>query len=289
MYQIMHYPKDKSYGEYFYKMVDFLNRHNENHKYIHFHWSRWEWMFARDSFKESDLENISLFIKEGDIKGALIFEDDPNDVYFAVYDDDKQLKKEMVEYFKIRYPNKDIIIPDDEEMVNLLSDINYEKTDWIDPVTRFSLNDFEIPETPGYKIVSLEEDYRLDQIHHALYRGFNHGDDITYTKKDLLGRKHETSSPHFRKAYTYAAVYENKFVSYAGVWYMPNTKTVLVEPVATTPEHRRKYLARACIYACIKAVMKDGAKDVFVGSNRDVYLNMGFKPFDQATKFKKKQ
>ena len=289
MYQIIHYPKDKSYGTYFKKLVEFLNRHNEHHEFIHFHWSRWEWMFARDSSKEEDLEHISLFIKDDEIKGAFIFEDDPNDVYFAVYDDEKQLKVEMITYFKMRNPNKDVIVPNDEEIISLLEKIDYEKTDWIDPVTRFSLNDFEVPETPGYNIVSLAEDYRLDQIHHALYRGFNHGDDITYTEKDLLGRKYETSSPHFSKAYTYAAVYENKFVSYAGVWYMPGTKTVLVEPVATTPEHRRNYLARACIYACIKAVMKDGAKDVFVGSNRDVYLNMGFKPFSHATRYKKKQ
>ncbi len=288
MHEVIRYPKDKSYGEYFNKVLRFLNKHNEDSKYIFFHWSRWEWMFARDSFKESDLAQIALFVKDGDIKGAIIFEDDPEDVYFAVYDDIKALKIEMIEYFKRNYKDKDIIIPQDPEMSQLLAKINYEKTDWIDPVTRFSLVDFEIPETPGYKIVSLDEDYRLDQIHHALYRGFNHGDDITYNEEDLSKRKHETSSPNFNKKYTYAAVHDNKFVAYAGVWYLPNSKSVLVEPVATVPEHRRKYLARACIYACIKAVMKDGAKNVFVGSNRDVYLNMGFKEVDYAIRYKKK-
>jgi len=48
MYQVVHYPKDKSYKEHFLKMVEFLKRHNEDHRFIHFHCSRWEWMFARD-------------------------------------------------------------------------------------------------------------------------------------------------------------------------------------------------------------------------------------------------
>ena len=289
MYQVVHYPKDKSYNEYFYEMIDFLNKHYENHRFLHFHWSRWEWMFARGSFHEEDLKAISLFIKDEEIKGALIFEDDPNDAYFAVYDDDKQLKVEMIKYFKIHYPNKDIIIPEDDEMILLLNEIDHKKTDWIDPVTRFSLTSFDIPNTPEYEIISLAEDYRLDQIHHALYLGFNHGDDITYSKKDLEERQQQTSSPHFSKHYTFVAVSHDKYVSYVGIWYMKGTKTALIEPVATVPQHRKKYLARACIYAAIKAVKNDGAKDIFVGSNMDVYLNMGFKDFSKATRYKKKQ
>ena len=265
-------------------MVAFLKRHNEDHRFIHFHWSRWEWMFARDSFNEEDLKAISLFIKDEEIKGALIFEDDPNDAYFAVYDEDKQLKIKMIKYFIIHYQDKDIIIPEDDEMILLLNEMDYEKTDWIDPVTRFSFSSFDMPETRGYKIVSLTEDYRLDQVHHALYLGFNHGDDITYSKKDLEERKQQTSSPHFSKHYTFVAVSHDKYVFYVGIWYMKGIKTALIEPVATVPQHRKKYLAKACIYAAIKAVKNDRAKDIFVGSNMDVYLNMGFKDFSKATR-----
>lgn len=286
MYDIIHYPENKTYGKYFHKVLDFLNQQNENQKYLFFHWSRWEWMFARGSFTKQDLSNNILFLKDGIVKGLLIFEDEP-DVYFAIYEDIKQLKIEMIDYFKQHYPNKDLIIAQDQEMIDLVIS-DYEKTDWIDPVTKFSLNNFEIPKTPGYKIVSLEEDYRLDQIHYALHRGFNHGDDVTYGEKELLERKNMTSSPHFKKRYTFVAIYDDKYVSYAGIWYKENTKTALIEPVATTPEHRRKHLARACIYSAIKAAIEDGAKHIFVGSNMNAYLNMGFKEFEYGIRFKKK-
>lgn len=287
MYDVKHYPEDKSYGKAFFDMVAFLNRFNEKNEFIHFHWSRWEWMFARDSFNEKDLSKITLFMKNDEIFGALIFEDE-TDLYFVIYENETHLKETMVDYFVKNYEKEDIIIPEDQEMSKLLASKGYEKTDWIDPVNKFSLENFEIPKTPGYKIVSLEEDYRLDQIHHALHRGFNHGDDVDYSENKLEERKHMTSSPNFKKKYTFVAVYDDKYVSYAGLWYMNNTKSALVEPVATVPEHRGKYLARACIYSSIKAIQKDGARNIFVGSNRDLYRHMGFEDFTKATRFKKK-
>ncbi len=286
MFQMMHYPKTKDYGQVFHELISFLNRKNDEHHFIFFHWSRFEWMFARDNFKEDDLPHITLFYEEEKIVGALIFEDELNP-YFVIYDDKLELKKTIVSYLKSNEIKDELIIPQDEEMVNLLKSEGYIQTDWIDPVTRFSIDDPKMPETLGYEIKSLEEDYRLDQIHYALWRGFDHGDDVIYSDINLSDRRHMTSSPHFKKGYTFVAVKDNQYVAYAGIWYMENTKTALVEPVATVPEHRGKGLARACIYHAIEAVRKDGAKDIFVGSNRSVYLNMGFTPFDYAIRFKK--
>jgi hypothetical protein len=232
-------------------------------------------MFARSSFDEKELENIILFQKDGDIKGILLFEDDP-EMYFAIYEDIKDLKVQMIDEFVKNYPDKDLIIPEDKEMINLIKAYGFEKTDWIDPITKFSRIDFDIPDTNGYEIIPLSEDYRLDQVHYALHRGFNHGDDVDYSDQALEERRHMTSSPHYNKAYTYVTRYHGRFVSFVNLWYKKGTKLALVEPVATVPEHRRKYLARACIYKAIEAVRADGAKEVFVGSNRDVYINMGF-------------
>jgi predicted N-acetyltransferase YhbS len=289
MYDVYHYPKEKGYQNDFFRVIDFLNNFNDKYEFIFMHWSRFEWMFGRDSFKAEDLENIAMFQKDGDIKGILLFEDDPNDVYFAVYEDDDTLKKEMVEYFVKHHPESDMIIPEDETMKNLLANYGFEKTDWIDPVTKFSRIDFETPNTNGFEIIPLSEDYRLDQINYALHRGFNHGDDVDYSEKTLEERRHMTSTPNYNKDYTYVARYHGRFVSFVNLFYKKGTKSALVEPVATVPEHRRKYLARACIYKAIEAVRGDGAKEVFVGSNRDVYLNMGFQPFDQATRYKRKK
>ncbi len=288
MYRVVKYPNDKSYGKYFNKVLSFLNDHNENGDFIHFHWSRWEWMFARDSFRVEDLDQIVLFEQNKRIKGALIFEDDPDQGFFAVYEDELYLKKFMVDYFNKHYHHSDIIISRDKEMNDLIKEIGYEKTDWIDPVTKSSLHDLQIPKTKGYEIVSLEEDYRLDQIHYVLHRGFNHGDLVDYSNKTLEMRRHETSSPNFKKKYTYVAIKNNQYVSYAGLWYIKGTKTALVEPVATVPDHRKKFLARACIYKAIQASIDDGAQDIYVDSNRDFYMNMGFESYDFAVRYKRK-
>jgi hypothetical protein len=153
MYDVYHYPKEKGYQNDFFRVIDFLNNFNDKYEFIFMHWSRFEWMFGRDSFKAEDLENIAMFQKDGDIKGILLFEDDPNDVYFAVYEDDDTLKKEMVEYFVKHHPESDMIIPEDETMKNLLANYGFEKTDWIDPVTKFSRIDFETPNTNGFEII----------------------------------------------------------------------------------------------------------------------------------------
>jgi hypothetical protein len=111
-------------------------------------------MFARSSFDEKDLENIVLFQKDGDIKGILLFEDDPK-MYFAIYEDIKDLKKQMIDEFINDYPDKDLIITEDKEMINLIKAYGFEKTDWIDPITKFSRIDFDILDTNGYEITPL--------------------------------------------------------------------------------------------------------------------------------------
>jgi len=77
-----------------------------------------------------------------------------------------------------------------------LEEKGYEKTDRINPITRFPLDGYKIKEIKVYKIVSLEEDFRLDCIHHFFWRGFNRGGDIGYSLENLLSRKSMTSSPH---------------------------------------------------------------------------------------------
>jgi predicted N-acetyltransferase YhbS len=285
MIEIKHYPKDSSYGEVFRRVISFLNEQNERLEAIHFHWSRFEWMIARHSFKVDDLSQITLFERDQRIVGALIFEDEPG-ILFAIHTDDFAVKKSMVDYVIERDIKDDLVISRDDEMIDLLSE-RYRKLDWIDPVTRFELHDFRVPMVEGYTFSSLAEEAKLEEIHRALWLGFDHGDDITYSKQDLADRKRLISSPNFDRRYGYVAVKDGHYVSYASIWYMKGTSTALIEPVATTPKHRRKGLAKACIYRAILAVLNDGAKHVFVGSNRDVYIKMGFSSFDYALRFKR--
>ena len=286
MYNVNQYPKSDTYGKEFETVRQFLLKHNESLKYIHFHWSRWEWMFARASFDVNDLDQI-LMIYEKDQLVALLSIEDETGPLFLVYDDVLSLKEYIISYLNKTNNHADLIIPNDQEMIDLLLNNDYQAMDWFDPVTRFSLDHFDIYEDPDYQFVSLEKDYRLDQIHQALWHGFDHKEPIIFSEETLSDRKRITSSPQFKKSYTFVAIHNDRYVAYAGIWYQIGTKTALIEPVATVPEHRKKGLARALIYHAIAAAQKDGATDIFVGSNRPFYLNMGFAPFDGAGRYKR--
>ncbi|HRX44435.1 MAG TPA: GNAT family N-acetyltransferase [Acholeplasmataceae bacterium] len=288
-YHIKPYPNDKAYHQVFMDVVHFISKKNEEHQFLNMHWSRFEWMFARDTLNNYDLPEITLFLDEHDkICGLMTFEDEPR-MWYMVYEDDKILKKLMIDHFIERHDGDDLIIPNDPDMIEILDKYTYEITDDKDPMIKFTFSHVACPQVDGYQIKSLEEDYRLDQIHHALWKGFNHGDDINYSDENLESRRHTTSSPHFKKRYTYVATHDNQYVAYAGIWYLDGTKTALIEPVATVPEHRKKGLAKACIYHAICEAQKDGAKDIFVGSTQKFYYDIGFKDYYNAYYFRKKQ
>ena len=288
-YTVEHYPKNHAYHETFFEVISFLKRKNDEFRFLTFHWSRFEWMFARDCMKDEDLDQIIIFRDdEQKICGLLSFEDNPG-TWFAVYDQYPELKLKMLDYFDQQLKGE-LIIPDDLLMDEWLQQKGYAKhEDWRDPISWFSLDDFDLPLCEGYTFKSLEEDYRLDQVHHALWLGFNHGPDITYTAQEIEDRRSMTSSPHFKKRYTYVAHHEGHYVCYAGIWFIEGSKTALIEPVATVPEHRRKGLAQACIYHAIRAAKKDGAKHVFVGSHTKFYQDIGFRLYDGAYLYQKKK
>ena len=282
-YTIHHYPCDKTYHDIFFEVVHFIKEKNEKHEYLAFHWSRFEWMFARDTIDPKTLNDIIIFRnKDLKIAGMLIFEDKP-ELWFMIYDADDVLKAMMVEY-AIHHLKGDIMCPPDPKVIAMYQRYGYTLTEEKDPIAIFNHAYFALNKPEGYEIKSLEEDYRLDQIHHVLWKGFNHGDDVDYSKKNLEDRKHMTSSPHFKKRYTYVAIFENVYVSYAALWYIKGDKTALIEPVATIPNHRQKGLAKAVIMHAILEAVKDGAKDIFVGSDMKFYKDIGFKPYDYMVK-----
>ena len=286
MEKIIKYNKDKNYNQQFFDVLNFIKEFNEDYQYLYFHWSRWEWMFARDDFEEKDLSKITIFYNNDKIEAIILFEDEPN-TYYLIYNFKDYIRKKLVRYILENNLSEDLVIPRDDKMINILEEKGYLNLGKHDPVSRFKLNDFDLPKITGYKITSLAKDYQLDQIHHVLWKGFNHGDNIDYSEKNLLDRLHMTSSPNFKKEHTYIAIKNNSYKSYSGIWYQKDSKTALIEPVATVPDHRRKGLAKALIYNCIKAVKKEGAKDIFVGSTQKFYFDIGFEEFDYAYKFKK--
>ena len=287
-YSVRTYPQDKSFHHDYYAVLHFLLKHNEQGNFLHFHWSRWEWMFGRDNLNLSDLSHIRLFYDDTNtLRGVFTYEDRPT-VWFAIYDNCPILKKFIVETWYHQTISGPLYVPQDQEMIGFLNQLScLEQHDHYDPISRYHPTQEPIQVPSGYHLASLQQDYRLEQIHHVLWRGFNHGDEVDYSLQNLEDRRYMTSTPHYHRAFSYVAIYKNRYVSFANIFYLPHTKTALVEPVATVPDHRQKGLARACILSAIAAVYAAGASEVYIGSDRSFYQNMGFKLEKKALCFKK--
>lgn len=84
-------------------------------------------------------------------------------------------------------------------------------------------------------------------------------------------------APNFRKDLTVIAVAPNgDYASFAGMWQVADRPVAYVEPVATDPTYRRMGLGRAAVLESIRRVAAGGAREVWVGSDQEFYLAMGF-------------
>jgi predicted N-acetyltransferase YhbS len=68
----------------------------------------------------------------------------------------------------------------------------------------------------------------------------------------------------------------SEIASFAGVWYDDLNRIAQLEPVGTIPKYRRMGLAKAVIYEGINRARKMGANIMYVGSNQQFYLSIGF-------------
>ena len=66
------------------------------------------------------------------------------------------------------------------------------------------------------------------------------------------------------------------YATFAGMWTVPENKVAYVEPVATDPRYRRMGLGRAAVLESIRRVAAEGVEVVWVGSDQQFYLDMGF-------------
>ena len=134
----------------------------------------------------------------------------------------------------------------------------------------------EVPPLPaGFRLVGLDEDNDLTRINKVLWRGFNH--EGPPPDEEIPGRELAQQAPNFRKDLTIVALAPNgDYGTFAGMWVVPENKVACVEPVATDPDYRRMGLGRAAVSESIRRAAADGAEVVWVGSDQQFYLDMGF-------------
>ena len=73
MYKIVSYNQDKNYNADFYNVLNFIKDFNEEYQYLYYHWSRWEWMFARDNLEEKELSQMKFFYNNDRLEAVLLY------------------------------------------------------------------------------------------------------------------------------------------------------------------------------------------------------------------------
>ncbi len=132
------------------------------------------------------------------------------------------------------------------------------------------------PDLPlGFRLQSLAEENDYRRINRCLWRGFNHEGEIPPDEASV--RSVAQGAPNFRKDHTIVAVEPGgSYVSYAGIWYVPENGIAYVEPVATDPDYRRMGLGAAAVVETLRRVQAEGADVAWVGSDQEFYRAIGF-------------
>lgn len=280
------YNREKDYE----KVSDFLVRtYSDKKNFQNWLQARWEYMHHHSYFYNPDLQKVHNKIRiwedDGKIVGVVHFELAVVQCYIEIDPEYAHLKEEMIEYAENNLRGESsgksliaIYINEfDEEFKEILKSrgfINKDKYNEHMSIFRITEQFPEINLQEGFKIQSLEDENDLKKIDRVLWRGFDHEGE---SDGDLSGRKLMQSAPNFRKDLNVVAVApDGNYVSYCGMWYDDVNKTGYVEPVATDPDYRKMGLGKAAVLESIRKCKVLGATKVYVVSNQQFYINIGF-------------
>jgi predicted N-acetyltransferase YhbS len=248
----------------------------------------WEYSYYHRNTDSSAFDRIGIWEDDGRIVAVAFFETLLGDVYLNTHPEYQFLKPEMLPYVEKVLTGLDdrgksfcrIYVNDfDTELRRAVRSRGFRR----DTKHDRAMSQFRIPDPfpridlpQGFVLTSLAEDNDLRKVHRVLHRGFNHPGEPP--EDGLEGRKKMQSAPHFRKDLNIVVEARNgDFVSYCGMWYDQINRFGYVEPVATDPDYRRLGLASAAVLEGIRRCADEGATVAYVGTDKPLYLSIGFK------------
>ena len=249
---------------------------------------RWEYMHFHPLIKLVDRSKIGIAEEGGMIVGAVHFEHAERQVYFQLRPGYEQIKALLFDYAEETFKGisestgrliRAVYIHDfDTELEQVAKSRKYQKwADYGGDMSRFTL-DKPVPKISmpqGFTLQSLAEDIDLAKINRVLWRGFNHPGPAP--EEEIQGRRESMQAPNFRKDLTIVVVApDGNYVSYCGMWFVPQNRVAYIEPVATDPDYRRMGLGKAAVLESVRRVANLGAEVAWVGSGLDFYLGMDF-------------
>lgn len=251
--------------------------------------SRWEYMHFHTFILELNRTKIGIFEEEKQIVAVVHFESNEAEVILEVRPGYDNLKPELLTWaeengyngmsrsrgklFRAVY-----IYENDEDFESEAQSRGYEKwAEFGEPHSVFDLRrPIPAPSLPeGYAVQSLDDENDLRKINQVLWRGFNHSGEPP--EEEIPGREFGQQAPNFRKELTIVTTApDGRYVSYCGMYYMPEIKVAYLEPLATDPDFRRMGMAKAAVLESMRRVQALGAEVCWVGSGQEFYTSIGF-------------
>jgi len=255
---------------------------------------RWEYMHYHPLIKDTDISKIGVAEVDGQIAGVVHHEHDEGVIYFQVPPEYDYLKRPLFDYAEATFGSKDengrerlliFINEADLTLQRLAVERGYEENvEFREVTSRYDVSrgvpQAALPE--GFRLQSLAEENDLRKINQVLWRGFNH--EGPAPEEGIQERDDMQEAPNFMHDLTIVAVAPNgDYVSFCGMWVVPQNGISYVEPVATDPDYRRMGLGAAVVLEGIRRTIPAGAKVAWVGSEQEFYMAIGFEQSYRAT------
>lgn len=153
----------------------------------------------------------------------------------------------------------------------------YKELDWDEITCSMAIDkvfDYQIPDE--YKIVSGSA---LSPVEKGMVhsKAFGYEENDFYVKRSPIGFAIMAELEDYdSELEIYCIDSEGTPVAFCNCWFDEKNRIAILEPVGCDPAHRRKGLAKACIYEGINRLYAMGAKEIFVGSSLQFYKSIGF-------------
>ena len=272
-YKTEQYKNCIRFNEQYPEIYRFLLQAGTMEHNAHFHWGRFAWMQGHSLLDADRLTAITLFKDaRGEMVGMLTYDTFYDDRAYLIHTtSDPGLLNRMIDVVLEMEagPATIKVNSKDEALIGLLRKRQFEQRRKDVSVLALDLGsalEYAVP--AGYAISP--EEFELDRWQYQLviHRGFdNEGLPAPWRDEDFAYGANMSL-----KAF---AIAEGGYCAHCAVWYTEGTKAY-IEPVVTLPEHRRRGLARAVVYAACKRAHMLGARQAIVLSDQEFYYRIGF-------------
>lgn len=250
----------------------------------------WEYMHFHPSLDSSALRKIGIWEAEGEIVAVAHFESHLGEAFFQFHPDYRHLRTTMLDHAEANLKGRSkrddrkylsaFVNDSDADFQCLVESRGYQKhPDGRRPLYRFDIpHRFPAVSLPaGFRLTSLAEECDWIKVHRVLWRGFDHGDEVPMNEEEYESRRKMFDTPTARRDLKIAvAAPDGDFAAFCGMFYEPQHRFAMVEPVATDPTYRRLGLGKVAVLEGIRRCSALGATIAYVGSDQQFYRSIGF-------------